>query len=95
MRPVLITLLASLLLAAPASAARFQKGVADIDFTVAPTDLVDLTATGDDPGGARQLTFTRGTGATPFTIGPAAPGRLPKRSNLCLPPGAVAAARCA
>ena len=69
MRTFFLAILALLLLAAPASAARFQKSVADIDFTVAPTDVVNLTATGDDPGGARQLTFTRATGATAFTTG--------------------------
>jgi Ca2+-binding RTX toxin-like protein len=69
MRTFLLGILAMLLLAAPASAARFQKSVADIDFTVAPTDVVNLTATGDDPGGTKLLTFTRGAGATAFTTG--------------------------
>ena len=65
----MITLLATLLLAAPASAARFQHNGADVDFTVASTDVVKLTVTGHALGDPRQLTFTRGTGATPFTIG--------------------------
>ena len=69
MRTFLLALIAMLLLAAPASAARFQKTATDIDFTVAATDIVDLTATGDDPGGTKQLTFTRAAGATPFTGG--------------------------
>jgi Ca2+-binding RTX toxin-like protein len=58
-----------LLLAAPASAARFQHNLADVDFTVAATDVVKLTVTGHELGDPEQLTFTRGTGATPFTIG--------------------------
>jgi Ca2+-binding RTX toxin-like protein len=65
----MITLLATLLLAAPASAARFQHTGPDVDFTVAATDVVKLTVTGHKLGDPRQLTFTRGTGATPFTIG--------------------------
>jgi Ca2+-binding RTX toxin-like protein len=69
MRTFLLAILATLLLAAPASAARFQKNAADIDFTVAPTDVVNLAAGGDDPGGIKQLAFTRATGATAFTTG--------------------------
>ena len=69
MRPLMITLLATLLLAAPASAARFQHTGPDVDFTVAATDVVKLTVTGHKLGDPRQLTFTRGTGATPSTIG--------------------------
>ena len=69
MRPLLIALLATLLLADVASAARFQRSGADIDFTVATNDVVDLTAHGDEPGGAKQLTFIRATGSTPFGSG--------------------------
>jgi hypothetical protein len=65
----MIALFATLLLAAPASAARFQHTGPDIDFTVAPTDVVKLTVTGHKLGDPRQMTFTRGTGATPFSIG--------------------------
>ena len=69
MRTFLLALIALLLLAAPASAARFQKTGTDIDFSVTPTDVVDLTATGDEPGGTTLLTFTRATSATAFTSG--------------------------
>ena len=40
----LLALIAMLLLAAPASAARFQKTGTDIDFSVTPTDVVDNLA---------------------------------------------------
>jgi Ca2+-binding RTX toxin-like protein len=69
MRLLMIALFATLLLAAPASAARFQHNGPDIDFTVAPTDVVELTVTGHKLGDPRQMTFTRATGATPFSIG--------------------------
>ena len=69
MRPLLLALLATLLLAAPASAARFQHTGADIDFTVGASDIVKVTATGHELGDPKQLTFTRGAGATAFTNG--------------------------
>jgi Ca2+-binding RTX toxin-like protein len=69
MRLLVIALFATLLLAAPASAARFQHTGADVDFTAAPTDIVRITATGHELGEPRQLTFTRGAGGTSFTIG--------------------------
>jgi Ca2+-binding RTX toxin-like protein len=69
MRLLLLALVATLLLAAPASAARFQHNGADIDFTTGTNDVVKLTATGHKLGDPKQLTFTRGTGATPFTSG--------------------------
>ena len=69
MRLLLIALAATLLLAAPASAARFQHTGPDIDFTAAPADTVRITATGHALGEPRQATFTRGQGGTAFTIG--------------------------
>ena len=69
MRLLLIALFATLLLAAPASAARFQHNGPDIDFTTAASDTVRITATGHELGDPEQLTFTRGTGGTAFTIG--------------------------
>jgi hypothetical protein len=64
----IIALLATLIVAAPASAANLQHNGPIIDFTVAPTDIVDLTVTGQElnnPG----MTFTRAPGATPLTTG--------------------------
>ena len=69
MRLLLIALFATLLLAAPASAARFQHNGPDIDFTTGAADTVRITATGHELGDPEQLTFTRGTGGTAFTIG--------------------------
>lgn len=69
MRLLLIAIFATLLLAAPASAARFQHTGADIDFTTAASDTVRITATGHELGDPKQLTFTRGTGGTAFSIG--------------------------
>ena len=69
MRLLLVALFATLLLAAPASAARFQHNGADIEFTTAASDNVRITATGHELGDPRQLTFTRGTGGTAFTVG--------------------------
>ena len=69
MRLLLIAIFATLLLAAPASAARFQHTGADVDFTAAPADTVRITATGHALGDPRQLTFSRGLGGTAFTIG--------------------------
>ena len=67
MRPLLLALLATLLLAAPASAARFQHSGADIDFTVGASDNVRVTAAGHKLGDPKQLTFARGTGGTAFS----------------------------
>ena len=64
MRLLLIALFATLLLAAPASAARFQHNGPDVDFTIAASDTVRITVTGHKLGDPRQLTFTRGTGGT-------------------------------
>ena len=69
MRLLLLAILATLVLAAPASAARFQHNGPDIDFTTGATDTVRVTATGFQLGDPRQLTFTRGLGGTAFTIG--------------------------
>ena len=69
MRLLLIAIFATLLLATPASAARFQHTGADIDFTTSATDTVRITATGHELGDPKQLTFTRGTGGTAFSIG--------------------------
>ena len=69
MRPLLLALLATLLLAAPASAARFQHSGADIDFTVGASDNVRVTAAGHELGDPKQLTFSRGTGGTAFSAG--------------------------
>jgi len=69
MRLLLIAILATLLLAAPASAARFQHTGPDIDFTTSASDTVRITATGHELGDPKQLTFTRGTGGTAFSIG--------------------------
>ena len=69
MRLLLIAIFATLLLAAPASAARFQHNGPDIDFTTAASDTVRITATGHELGDPQQLTFTRGTGGTAFSIG--------------------------
>ncbi len=69
MRLLLIALFATLLLAAPASAARFQHDGPDIEFTTSASDTVRITATGHELGDPKQLTFTRGTGGTAFTIG--------------------------
>jgi len=63
----LLPFIATLILAAPASAANIAHNGLNVDFTVAPTDTVDLTVTGqplNSPGGA---TFTRTAGATPLT----------------------------
>jgi Ca2+-binding RTX toxin-like protein len=69
MRLLFTAILATLILAAPASAARFQHNGADIDFTTGLTDTVRITATGHELGDPKQVTFTRGTGGTAFTIG--------------------------
>jgi len=69
MRLLLIAIFATLLLAAPASAARFQHTGADIDFTTGAVDTVRITATGHELGDPQQLTFTRGTGGTAFSVG--------------------------
>ena len=69
MRLILSTVLALLILAAPASAARFQHNGADIDFTTSTIDVVRITATGFETGDPRQLTFTSGLGGSRFTVG--------------------------
>jgi Ca2+-binding RTX toxin-like protein len=69
MRLLLIAIAATLLIATPASAARFQHNGADIDFTTSASDTVRITATGHELGDPKQLTFTRGTGGTAFSIG--------------------------
>ena len=70
MRLLLIAILTTLVLAAPASAARFQHNGPDIEFTAASTDNVRITATGHKLGDPRQVTFTRGTNGTFFQTGP-------------------------
>jgi hypothetical protein len=63
----LIPILATLIVAAPASAANVDHNGPNVDFTVQPTDTVDLTVTGqplNSPGGA---TFTRAPGSTLLT----------------------------
>jgi Ca2+-binding RTX toxin-like protein len=65
MRLLLIALFATLLLAAPASAARFAHAGDDLAFTTAASDTVRVTAAEQSP----QLAFTRGTGGTLFTVG--------------------------
>ncbi len=79
MRPLMIVLLATLLLAAPASAARLQHTGPDVDFTVAATDVVELTVTGHADGD--NDTITGGAGADQLhgdawtrTAGAATPG---------------------
>ena len=69
MRTLLIAIFATLLLAAPASAARFQHNGDDIDFTTFVTDNVRITATGFETGDPRQLTFTAGQGGSRLTAG--------------------------
>jgi hypothetical protein len=63
----LIPIFATLILAAPASAANVNFSGPNVDFTVQPTDTVNLTVTGqplNSPGGA---TFTRAPGSTLLT----------------------------
>src|SRR5215204_4329584 len=69
MRLLVIALFAMLLLAAPASAARFQHNGPVVDYTVAATDTTNLTVTGHKLGDPVQQTYTPGTGQTRFTIG--------------------------
>ena len=69
MRLLLIALFATLLLAAPASAARFQHNGPDVDYTVAATDTTNFTVTGHKLGDPVQQTYTPGPGQTRFTIG--------------------------
>ena len=64
----LIPILATLILAAPASAANIAHSGANVDFTVQPADVVDLTVTGHALGDTTGATFTRAPGATPLTI---------------------------
>jgi hypothetical protein len=66
MRLLLLAILTTLLLAAPASAARFAHSGSDIAFTTGSADNVRVIATDGDP---ELLTFTRGAGGTAFTVG--------------------------
>jgi hypothetical protein len=69
MRPLLLALLATLLLAAPASAAKFVHNGPDVEYSVAATDTTNLTVTGHKLGDPRQQTYTPGAGQTRLSIG--------------------------
>jgi Ca2+-binding RTX toxin-like protein len=64
----LLPIIATLILAAPASAADVtHRNGPNVDFTVQPTDTVDLTVTGHALGDTTGATWTAAAGTTPLT----------------------------